>query len=321
MSDEKQRRLLLSLSLSSILLSSPPQHPRLFSSPQLPTHSLLKLTLTHTQDPRPPSLPPLVVPINSGCGTPALRHGDPIRSGLCFSLAYILWVGLSASERESTKGEESHCFPFPPPSPEPALQRMRMTSGAVADALVLEVLNTFFWNIPFHAKKGFLLSRPAPHPSAPTLCARPPPAQTRALSGLPGVPPSITSGPERKCWCYTILIEFPSMHSSLRQSGVIKGGTDYSGPGSCWTTAGVTKKGRLRERDKEIWGKRGTLDWKIEQNESQLGSECGREEMTIKKWERESGALLQLFTGLWVSRVRFLQSTHVFIWLICQRSW
>lgn len=46
---------------------------------------------------------------------------------------------------------------------------------------------------------------------------------------------------------------------------------------------GVTKKGRLRERDKEIWGKRVTLDWKIEQNESQLGSECGREEITLKK--------------------------------------
>lgn len=80
-----------------------------------------------------------------------------------------------------------------------------------------------------------------------------------------------------------MLIKFPSMHSSLRQSGVIKGGTDYSGPGSCCTTAGVTEKGRLRERDKEIWGKRVTLDWKIEQNESQLGSESGREEMTLKK--------------------------------------
>lgn len=72
-----------------------------------------------------------------------------------------------------------------------------------------------------------------------------------------------------------MLIKFPSMHSSLRQSGVIKGGTDYSGLGLCWTMAGVTEKERLQERDKEIWGKRVTLDWKIEQNESQCGVSAG----------------------------------------------
>lgn len=75
-----------------------------------------------------------------------------------------------------------------------------------------------------------------------------------------------------------MLIKFPSMHSSQRQSGVIKGGTDYSGSGSRWTTAGVTEKRktqRERESDKENknWGKRVTLDWKIEQNKTANGSE------------------------------------------------
>lgn len=186
---------------------------------------------------------------------------------------------------------------FRPPLLSQRFEWTRVTRGAAADALVLEVPNTFFWNIPFHAKKGFLLSHPAPHPS----CARPPPAQTRALSGLPGVPPSIISRPERKCWCYTMLIKFPSMHSSQRQSGVIKGGTDYSGSGSRWTTSGVTKKRKTqRERDKEneFWRKRVTLDWKIEQNKRANGSEGGREDMTLKKaWERELGLFSSCLHG------------------------
>lgn len=151
-----------SLSRSSILLSSPPQHPRLFSPPQLPTHSLLTLTLTHAQDPRSSSLPPLVVPINSGCGTPALRHSDPIRSGPSSPLRISCeWAGLPVRERVR-KERRAIASLFRPPILSQRFKRTRMTSGAAATALVLEVPNTFFWNIPFHAKKGFLLSRPAP---------------------------------------------------------------------------------------------------------------------------------------------------------------
>lgn len=115
-----QRRLSLALSLSAPLrwvvccseaffcLRSPPQRPRLLFSPHLPTQSLLALAPTHALV--NPSLPPRVVPLNSGCGTPALRRGDPIRSAL--PPTYILWAGPSPSERVR---EESLCFPFPPP--------------------------------------------------------------------------------------------------------------------------------------------------------------------------------------------------------------
>lgn len=212
-----------SLSLSSILLSSPPQHPRLFSPPQLPTHSLLTLTLTHAQDPRSSSLPPLVVPINSGCGTPALRHSDPIRSGPSSPLRISCeWAGLPVRERVRKERRAVSMIPFSAPLSWASASSEREWPAAQRQTPLSWKFRTRSFET-FHSTPRRVSCS---HAQPPPCCARPPSAQTRALSGLPGVPPSIISRPERKCWCYTMLIKFTSMHSSQRQSGVIKGGTD-----------------------------------------------------------------------------------------------